>query len=126
MANGAGQNSVPQISDAEWEVMKAVWDAQPVPASDVVDRLAAERGWAPRTVKTMLNRLVAKGALGYEVDGKRTFANTPAMVKLFAERTGVPYPWSKYAQIVVSDFIFGGMENTGATTKARSARRQFR
>lgn len=62
---------VPQISDAEWDVMKVVWDRQPVPASDVVERLAAERGWAPRTVKTMLNRLVAKGALAYEVEGKR-------------------------------------------------------
>ena len=61
----------PQISDAEWEVMKAVWDGQPVPASEVVDRLGREQGWAPRTVKTMLNRLVAKGALAYEVDGKR-------------------------------------------------------
>ena len=63
--------AVPQISDAEWDVMKVVWDRQPVPASDVVDRLAAGRGWAPRTVKTMLNRLVAKGALDYAVDGKR-------------------------------------------------------
>ena len=62
---------VPQISDAEWDVMKVVWDRQPVPASDVVERLAAERGWAPRTVKTMLNRLVAKGALAYDVEGKR-------------------------------------------------------
>ena len=63
--------SAPQISDAEWEVMKAVWDRQPVPASDVVERLRGEQGWAPRTVKTMLNRLVGKGALTYEVDGKR-------------------------------------------------------
>ena len=51
-----------------------------------------------------------------EVDGKRTFANTPAMIRLFASLTGTAYPWSKYAQVVVSDFIFGGMENTGATT----------
>jgi BlaI family transcriptional regulator, penicillinase repressor len=63
--------NVPQISDAEWEVMKAVWAHQPVPASEVVDQLGRERRWAPRTVKTMLNRLVAKGALAYDVDGKR-------------------------------------------------------
>ena len=53
---------------------------------------------------------------GREEDGKRTFLHTPVMIKLFAHLTGVPFPWSKYAQIVVSDFIFGGMENTGATT----------
>ena len=63
--------AVPQISDAEWEVMKAVWDRQPVPASDVVEQLGRERKWAPRTVKTMLNRLVSKGALAYEIEGKR-------------------------------------------------------
>lgn len=51
--------------------MKAVWDGQPVPASDIVERLRREQGWAPRTVKTMLNRLVGKGALTYDVDGKR-------------------------------------------------------
>ncbi len=53
---------------------------------------------------------------GREADGARTFANTPAMIELFAKLTGVSYPWTKYAQIVVHDFIFGGMENTGATT----------
>jgi BlaI family transcriptional regulator, penicillinase repressor len=63
--------TVPQISDAEWAVMTAVWERQPVPASDIIERLRREQGWAPRTVKTMLNRLFAKGALGYEVDGKR-------------------------------------------------------
>jgi BlaI family penicillinase repressor len=65
------QHAVPQISDAEWEVMKLVWERQPVAASDVVARLGREQRWAPRTIKTMLARLVDKGALGYEVDGKR-------------------------------------------------------
>lgn len=53
---------------------------------------------------------------GREEDGKRTFRRTPDMVKNFARLTGVKYPWNKYAQVVVSDFIFGGMENTTATT----------
>ena len=61
----------PQISDAEWDVMKVVWDRQPVPASGVVEQLGRERAWAPRTVKTMLDRLVRKGALAYDVEGKR-------------------------------------------------------
>jgi aminopeptidase N len=38
------------------------------------------------------------------------------MVRFFGERFGVKYPWNKYAQAVVSDFVFGGMENTTATT----------
>ena len=64
---------VPTISDAEWQVMDVIWDAAgPVTANDVVTRLAPRRtGWSPRTVKTMLNRLVNKGALAYQADGKR-------------------------------------------------------
>ena len=53
---------------------------------------------------------------GRESDGRRTFKRTPEMIELFGKLTGVPYPWNKYAQIVVTDFIFGGMENTTATT----------
>ncbi|HXN34475.1 MAG TPA: M1 family aminopeptidase, partial [Polyangiaceae bacterium] len=53
---------------------------------------------------------------GREADGWRTFGRTPDMMQHFGEVTGVPYPWIKYAQVVVADFIFGGMENTTATT----------
>jgi len=62
---------VPQISDAEWEVMKAVWDHGSLTAGDVVEKVSAEHEWAPRTIKTLLNRLVKKGAVGVEVDGRR-------------------------------------------------------
>ncbi len=47
---------------------------------------------------------------------RRTFGNTPAMMALFEKLTGMPYPWAKYSQVVVRDFVFGGMENTSATT----------
>ncbi len=53
---------------------------------------------------------------GREADGKRAFSETPRMLQLFSRKTGVPYPYGSYSQIVVSDFIFGGMENTTATT----------
>jgi aminopeptidase N len=53
---------------------------------------------------------------GREDDAKRTFGRTPEMITYFSELLHVPYPWNKYAQVVVSDFIFGGMENTTATT----------
>jgi aminopeptidase N len=54
--------------------------------------------------------------VGREEDGQRTFSETPRMVELFSAVTGLDYPWSRYSQVVVSDFIFGGMENTTATT----------
>jgi aminopeptidase N len=53
---------------------------------------------------------------GREEDAKRSFSETPKMLKFFSEKIGYRYPWDKYSQTVVSDFIFGGMENTSATT----------
>jgi aminopeptidase N len=52
---------------------------------------------------------------GMAADVPRTFGRTAAMMKLFSERTSVPYPFAKYAQAVVQDCFFGGMENTTAT-----------
>jgi BlaI family transcriptional regulator, penicillinase repressor len=61
----------PAISDAEWDVMNVFWSAQaPLTANDVVAGVAAAREWNPRTVKTLLNRLINKGALAYEARGK--------------------------------------------------------
>ncbi|MBS1514698.1 MAG: M1 family metallopeptidase [Bacteroidetes bacterium] len=48
-------------------------------------------------------------------EGQFSFRNTAEMVKVFSEKYGVVYPWAKYAQITVKDFIYGGMENTSAT-----------
>jgi BlaI family transcriptional regulator, penicillinase repressor len=61
----------PQISDAEWEVMKVIWQRGSATAAEVVDDLAPATAWHPRTVKTMLNRLVRKGALDFKPEGKR-------------------------------------------------------
>ena len=53
---------------------------------------------------------------GRKQDTVRSLGETPNMIELFGRLTGVDFPWSRYSQIVVSDFIFGGMENTTATT----------
>ena len=61
------------ISDAEWEVMRILWDAAgAMSANDVVAALAAasRRRQSPRTVKTYLNRLLTKGAIRAEARGK--------------------------------------------------------
>jgi aminopeptidase N len=54
---------------------------------------------------------------GREDEGERAFGKTPQMIERFEERLGVAYPYTRYSQIAVSDFIFGGMENTAATTQ---------
>lgn len=62
---------IPQISDAEWEVMKALWSNRDLTAGQIVDALAAEQKWKPRTIKTLLARLVKKGAVSVETDGRK-------------------------------------------------------
>jgi aminopeptidase N len=54
--------------------------------------------------------------VGRRKDGERSFANTPEMIRCLTAFAGQPYPYVKYAQVVVADFTWGGMENTSATT----------
>jgi predicted transcriptional regulator len=58
-----------EISDAEWRVMNVVWASHPVTARAVREALAAETGWAYTTVKTLLDRLEAKGAVASRREG---------------------------------------------------------
>ncbi len=51
----------------------------------------------------------------YEPYARKIFGNTPEMMGFFSEITGVEYPWKKYAQVVVRDYVSGAMENTSAT-----------
>ena len=62
---------MPQISDAEWDVMRVLWDRGRAGAQEVTEALAVERNWRPQTVKTLLNRLVKKGAVVYAEEGRR-------------------------------------------------------
>ena len=64
------RESVPRISEAEWEVMDVIWDAASATADDVVQQLASKHAWSAQTVKTMINRLVKKAALEFTVEGK--------------------------------------------------------
>lgn len=56
------------------------------------------------------------GAKGTGADLRRAFGRTPEMVRYFASKIGVAYPFAKYATVAIHDFTFGGMENTSATT----------
>ena len=60
-----------RITEAEWEVMAVVWDLSPVAASTVVEVVEDRKQWTLATVRTLLRRLVNKGALQQETEGKR-------------------------------------------------------
>jgi BlaI family transcriptional regulator, penicillinase repressor len=60
-----------RISEAEWQVMTVVWQRSPATATEIVDALAKQTNWHPRTVRTLVGRLVRKGALKAAREGKR-------------------------------------------------------
>lgn len=62
-------SNAPRISDAEWEVMKALWDHEPMTAVDVLTRLPHEL-WKQKTVNTFLVRLEAKGVVASKRVGR--------------------------------------------------------
>lgn len=67
---------LPQISEAEFEVMKIVWKHAPISTNDITDRLLRTTSWSPKTIQTLIKRLVTKKALTYEKQG-RVFVYTP-------------------------------------------------
>lgn len=67
-----------QISEAESRIMQVLWDQSPLGADAVVDALTRSTGWHDKTIKTLLNRLLRKGALNHERDGRR-YLYSPAV-----------------------------------------------
>ena len=64
------RRSIPKISDAEWVVMRALWRSSPMTTNQVVDALDDSTHWKPKTIHTLLSRLVRKGALEFERKGR--------------------------------------------------------
>ncbi len=69
-----------RITDAEHAVMEALWDRPRQTAAEVCETVCGPRGWSLATVKTLLSRLVQKGAAVAEPDGRR-FLYTPAIAR---------------------------------------------
>ena len=69
-----------RITEAEHAVMEVLWERPRQTATEVCDEVCANRGWSLATVKTLLSRLVQKGALVAEPDGRR-FLYTPAIAR---------------------------------------------
>lgn len=87
-----------RISDAEHAVMEVLWAKSPITAVEVCDSICDKRGWSMPTVKTLLSRLVAKGAAATEPQGRK-FLYTPLIVR-------ADYVGGKSRRLV--DRLFGG------------------
>jgi BlaI family penicillinase repressor len=77
-----------KLNDSEWTAMQAVWEGSPISARAVHDRVAAETGWAYTTLKTVLARLVEKGALREKKHGNTSFYE-PLVTRDAARRAAV-------------------------------------
>ena len=71
-------SKIPQISDAELDVMKIIWTYAPINTNEVIEKLVSTHSWSPKTVQTMLLRLVKKGALTYTKQS-RVFVYSPTI-----------------------------------------------
>ena len=60
----------PKISEAEWEVMRVLWSESPFTAIKIVELLTATTHWKATTIRTLINRLVEKRAVGYEKESR--------------------------------------------------------
>lgn len=61
---------MPKISDGEYEIMKIIWKCSPIKSQDIIPLVNPENNWNEKTIKTMINRLLKKGVIGYEKEGK--------------------------------------------------------
>ena len=60
------QEQLPQISEAEYEIMKIIWAHHPISTNDVCEQVSKTHHWSPKTVHTLLSRLYSKQAVSYE------------------------------------------------------------
>lgn len=67
---------LPQISEAEYEVMKVIWKYAPINTNEITDKLLQCTDWSPKTIHTLIERLAGKGAITYEKQS-RVFVYTP-------------------------------------------------
>ncbi|MBD5528588.1 MAG: BlaI/MecI/CopY family transcriptional regulator [Lachnospiraceae bacterium] len=70
--------NLPQISEAEFEVMKIIWKYAPISTNEITDKLLQTTSWSPKTIQTLIKRLVTKGVLTYEKQS-RVFVYTPVV-----------------------------------------------
>jgi len=65
------KKKTPKISEAEWEVMKVLWSKSPRTANHIVKVLSKKTSWKRETIRTLINRLVQKKAVGFEKKGRQ-------------------------------------------------------
>jgi BlaI family penicillinase repressor len=79
-----------ELTQAEWNVIKAVWEKEPCTAPEVQERLHKATGWTYSTVRTLMDRMVSKGLLSAKKEGKLTLFRS-AVTREQAQRGELMY-----------------------------------
>jgi len=101
--------SFPQISEAELEVMKVLWELNYATSSQIVERLVKVKNWKPKTVQTLIKRLVAKGAVKAERKTGKAFLYSPNIseseFKAYASSSFLQKVFDGSLSLMIASFI---------------------
>jgi predicted transcriptional regulator len=98
MTGRSNEESGSTISDAESVVMQVLWQRHPLAADEIIAALAQEQRWQEATIKTLLNRLLKKGAIAADQDGRR-YRYSPVLQR---------EAWLRTQSAGLLDRLFGG------------------
>ena len=101
--------TIPQISEAELEAMKILWDLEKATSAQIIDRLSKSTAWKPKTIQTLITRLTAKGAIKAENTGNKAFQYTPLVseedYKVYANNTFLQKIYNGSVNLMLTSFI---------------------
>ncbi|MCX5758517.1 MAG: BlaI/MecI/CopY family transcriptional regulator [Candidatus Hydrogenedentes bacterium] len=121
--------AAPKLSEMEWEIMKPLWKHGPMAARDIYERVPDRFGWAYETVKSMLVRLVKKGALTYDHIGNSFLyraAYTRGQMTRDATGSFIRRVFDEGLSPFFAQFVREATEDEIALLKAELARRDER
>ena len=101
--------AIPQISESELEVLKILWDSGEATSSQIVDKLVQTTDWKPKTIQTLITRLVTKGAIKTDKINSKTFIYSPnvseAEYKNHANKSFVERIYNGSISLMLTSFI---------------------
>lgn len=100
---------IPQISESELEVMKILWELSEATSSQIVDRLTETTDWKPKTIQTLITRLVAKEAIGTDKINLKSFSYFPIVseeeYKSHANKSFLQKLYNGSLNLMIASFI---------------------
>jgi BlaI family penicillinase repressor len=100
---------LPQISEAELEVMKILWETDHATSTQIVDKFDGKSDWKPKTIHTLITRLVGKGAItAKKIDGKSYIYSTnisEAEYKSYASNSFLQKVYNGSINLMLASFI---------------------